>query len=97
MLDVINQDYIKNGKGQRVKESKVIFKHAMRNAILPIVTYLGPLISGSPDGQFCHREDLLDTGARQLFCYEHTESGLFRYSGNDDLFRDVPDLYEFYC
>ena len=40
MLDVINQDYIKAAKAKGVKNSLVIFKHAMRNALIPIVTML---------------------------------------------------------
>jgi len=45
MLDVINQDYIKTARAKGLKESTVIFKHALRNAILPTVTYLGPLLA----------------------------------------------------
>ncbi len=40
MLEVINQDYIKAAKAKGVKNSLVIFKHAMRNALIPIVTML---------------------------------------------------------
>jgi peptide/nickel transport system permease protein len=40
MLDVINQDYIKAAKAKGVKNSLIIFKHAMRNALIPIVTML---------------------------------------------------------
>ena len=40
MLDVINQDYIKAAKAKGVKNSLVIFKHALRNALIPIVTML---------------------------------------------------------
>ena len=41
MLDVINQDYIRTARAKGVKESKVIFSHALRNALIPIITVLG--------------------------------------------------------
>lgn len=52
MLDVINQDYIKTARAKGLKESTVIFKHALRNAILPVVTYLGPLMAAVLTGSF---------------------------------------------
>lgn len=52
MLDVINQDYIKTARAKGLTEQKVVFKHAMRNAILPIVTYLGPLMAQVLTGSF---------------------------------------------
>lgn len=52
MLDVINQDYIRTARAKGLSEKKVIFKHALRNAILPVVTYLGPLIAGIISGTF---------------------------------------------
>jgi ABC-type dipeptide/oligopeptide/nickel transport system permease component len=52
MLDVVNQDYIKTARAKGLKESTVIFKHALRNAILPVVTYLGPLLAGVLTGSF---------------------------------------------
>lgn len=52
MLDVINQDYIKAARAKGLKEGAVIFKHALRNAILPVVTYLGPLMAQILTGSF---------------------------------------------
>lgn len=46
MLDVINQDYIRTAKAKGVNSSKIIFKHALRNAFIPVLTYLGPLTAG---------------------------------------------------
>lgn len=45
MLDVLNQDYIRTAKAKGLSSRKIITKHAMRNAILPIVSYLGPMIA----------------------------------------------------
>ncbi|MEF9919005.1 MAG: ABC transporter permease, partial [Eubacterium sp.] len=41
MLDVINQDYIRTARAKGVKENVVMFKHAFKNALIPIVTLLG--------------------------------------------------------
>ncbi|MDO5718226.1 MAG: ABC transporter permease [Tissierellia bacterium] len=46
MLDVINQDYIRTAKAKGVGTTKIIFKHALRNAFIPVLTYLGPLTAG---------------------------------------------------
>lgn len=51
MLDVIKQDYIRTARSKGVKESVVIMKHAMKNAMIPIVTLvgteLGNMLTGS--------------------------------------------------
>lgn len=46
MLDVIGQDYIKTARAKGLSNFKVTFKHALRNAVIPVVTTLGPLIAG---------------------------------------------------
>ncbi len=43
MLDVLSQDYIRTAYAKGVKRSVVIAKHALRNAVIPVITYLGPL------------------------------------------------------
>ena len=45
MLDAINQEYIKTARAKGLKNSKIIFKHALRNALIPVITYLGPQIA----------------------------------------------------
>jgi oligopeptide transport system permease protein len=42
MLDVLGQDYIRTARAKGVKPGKVLFKHALRNAVTPVVTYAGP-------------------------------------------------------
>jgi len=41
MLEVLDQDYIRTARAKGVKESRVVFRHALRNALIPIVTILG--------------------------------------------------------
>jgi oligopeptide transport system permease protein len=43
MLDVLGQDYIRTARAKGVQERKVIFKHALKNALIPVITYVGPL------------------------------------------------------
>ena len=45
MLDSINQEYIKTARAKGLKGSKIVFKHALRNALLPTVTQVGMSIS----------------------------------------------------
>ncbi len=52
MLDVMGQDYMRTARAKGVGSLKSIFKHALRNAILPVVTYLGPLIASLMTGSF---------------------------------------------
>ena len=40
MLDVINQDYIRTARGKGLKERKVLTRHALRNAAIPIITVI---------------------------------------------------------
>ncbi|MCL2053096.1 MAG: ABC transporter permease [Oscillospiraceae bacterium] len=52
MLDVNGMDYLKTARAKGLSEMVVLFKHALRNAILPVVTYLGPLIASILTGGF---------------------------------------------
>lgn len=52
MLEVIRQDYIRTARAKGLPESKVIFKHALRNALLPIVTLLGLMLPDLIGGSF---------------------------------------------
>ena len=45
MLDALGQDYIRTAKAKGLPPFQVIFKHALRNALLPVVTYAGPQIA----------------------------------------------------
>ena len=45
MLDVLGQDYIRTAKAKGVSSVKVIFGHALKNALIPVVTYFGPMLA----------------------------------------------------
>ncbi|MCI5902813.1 MAG: ABC transporter permease [Blautia sp.] len=52
MLDVMGQDYMRTARAKGVNQFFVLFKHALRNAVLPVVTYLGPLLAYTVTGSF---------------------------------------------
>lgn len=52
LLDVMGQDYIRTAKAKGVSSFKTLFKHALRNAILPVVTYVGPMLASLMTGSF---------------------------------------------
>lgn len=52
LLDVMGQDYIRTARAKGLSNFKVLFKHALRNAILPVVTYVGPMLASLMTGSF---------------------------------------------
>ena len=45
MLDALGQDYIRTARAKGVSKAKMIFKHALRNSLIPVITYAGPQIA----------------------------------------------------
>ena len=52
LLDVLNQDYIRTARSKGLQERNVIYRHALRNSLLPVVTILGPLLAAVLTGTF---------------------------------------------
>ena len=52
MLEVLNQDFIRTARAKGVPDYQIIFKHAMRGGLLPIVAFLGPAFAGLISGSF---------------------------------------------
>ena len=52
LKDVMNKDYIILARSKGTDDVKVIIKHALRNALLPVITYCGPLLAGLVTGSF---------------------------------------------
>lgn len=77
MLDVINQDYIRTAKAKGVKSKAIVFKHALRNALIPVLTYVGPLTASILTGSFV---------VESVFSVQ----GLGRYFINSIINRDYP-------
>ena len=45
MLDVLGQDYIRTARAKGVSKAKIIFGHALKNALIPVITYFGPMLA----------------------------------------------------
>lgn len=45
MLDVLGQDYIRTAKAKGVSGKKIIFGHALKNSLIPVLTYFGPMLA----------------------------------------------------
>ncbi len=52
MVEVLQQDYIRTARAKGLSESTVIYKHAFRNVLIPVVTFLGPMILTVLTGSF---------------------------------------------
>lgn len=52
MLEVLNQDYTRTARAKGASELRVIFRHAVRGGLLPVVAFLGPAIAGVLTGSF---------------------------------------------
>lgn len=52
MLDVLGQDYMRTARAKGLSSHAMLFKHALRNAILPVITYIGPMVTYTLTGSF---------------------------------------------
>ena len=52
LLDVMGQDYMRTARAKGVSQFMILFKHALRNAILPVITYVGPMLASLMTGSF---------------------------------------------
>ncbi|MEG0641672.1 MAG: ABC transporter permease, partial [Clostridium sp.] len=52
LLDVIRQDYIRTAKAKGLSQRTITYKHALKNALIPIITFLGPLAAAIITGSF---------------------------------------------
>ncbi|MBW2039622.1 MAG: ABC transporter permease, partial [Deltaproteobacteria bacterium] len=69
MLEVIHQDYITTARAKGLSEGKVIYKHALRNALLPFITLLGLSVPGLIGGSVIFETIFSIPGMGQLFFY----------------------------
>lgn len=52
MLDALGQDYIRTARAKGLSERVITFKHALKNSLIPVITYLGPLVAFTLVGGF---------------------------------------------
>ncbi|MES1167939.1 MAG: ABC transporter permease, partial [Oleiharenicola lentus] len=52
MLETLNQDYIRTARAKGATEARIVFRHALRGGLLPVVAFLGPATAGILTGSF---------------------------------------------
>jgi oligopeptide transport system permease protein len=52
MIEVLHQDYIQTAKSKGISTPRILYKHVLRNALLPVASYLGPLTASILTGSF---------------------------------------------
>jgi oligopeptide transport system permease protein len=67
ILEVLRSDYIRTARAKGLKESVVIYKHVLKGAMLPVVSYLGPAFSGIITGSVVVETVFLVPGVGQIF------------------------------
>ena len=67
MIGVIHQDYIMTARAKGLRESQVIYKHALKNAILPVITILGLSVPGLIGGSVIFESIFAIPGMGRLF------------------------------
>ncbi|HPD99657.1 MAG TPA: ABC transporter permease [Bacillota bacterium] len=67
MLEVLRQDYIRTARAKGLPESKVIFKHALKNSLIPVITYVGPMIAALMTGSFVVERIFVINGIGKYF------------------------------
>ncbi len=67
LLEVLQQDYIRTARSKGISEFKVTYKHALRNSLLPVITYGGPMFAGIVTGSFVIEKVFGIPGVGSLF------------------------------
>jgi oligopeptide transport system permease protein len=67
MLEVLEQDYLRTARAKGLASSVVIYRHALRNALVPVVTVMGPMIAGLVTGSFIIEQLFSIPGTGRLF------------------------------
>lgn len=67
MLETLNQDYIRTARAKGLAEFAVVFRHAVRNALVPILTVLGPIFAVLVTGSFIIETSFAIPGVGRYF------------------------------
>lgn len=67
MLEVLRQDYIRTAKANGLSQFKVIFKHALKNSLIPVITYTGPMVAALMTGSFVVERIFVINGIGKYF------------------------------
>lgn len=67
VIEVMRQDYIRTARAKGLAENMVIFRHIVRNALIPVVTFIGPALAALVTGSFIIETQFSVNGIGQLF------------------------------
>jgi oligopeptide transport system permease protein len=67
VIEVMRQDYIRTARAKGLQERLVIFRHIVRNAMIPVVTFIGPALAGLVTGSFIIEQQFSVNGIGVLF------------------------------
>jgi oligopeptide transport system permease protein len=67
MLEVLRQDYIRTARAKGVQEFRIVIRHAVRNALVPVLTVLGPILAGLITGSFVIEQYFAIPGVGRAF------------------------------
>ncbi|MFN7439124.1 MAG: ABC transporter permease [Phycisphaerales bacterium] len=81
MIDVLSADFIRTARAKGVSESRVVLRHALKNAFLPVLSYLGPAAALAMTGSFVVERVFSVPGMGQFFVEAVRNKDLFLISG----------------
>ena len=84
MLDVLGQDYVRTARAKGVSQLKTIFKHTLRNSLIPVITYVGPMTASILTGSLVVEKIFTIGGLGRKICRGHYEQRLSSDHGNYD-------------
>lgn len=67
MLDILGQDYIRTARAKGLSGGRILFGHALKNALLPVITYLGPMIANIVTGSLVVEQIFATPGIGRSF------------------------------
>jgi oligopeptide transport system permease protein len=67
MLEVLRQDYVRTARANGLSETKVIYKHALKNSLIPVITYVGPMVAALMTGSFVIERIFVINGIGKYF------------------------------
>lgn len=69
MLDVLGQDYMRTARAKGLRSATVLYRHGLRNALIPILTVTGPIMAGLVTGSFIVEQVFAIPGIGRLFVH----------------------------
>ncbi len=93
MIDVLNADYVRTARAKGLSERTVIIKHALKNAFLPVLSYLGPATAFAMTGSFVVEKVFNIPGMGQYFVAAVQNKDLFLIMGVTLVFASMLVLF----